>query len=248
MKRLFACALCALTATFAHAQNVTQRATQQPATGQAQQQQAGQQPGQVGGQQTRQAGGQQTGQFGRQQAGQRMQSGATFTDAQIAAFLNGGNEAEVNVAKLAEKQAKSDDVKKMAQEMVTAHTKLWQHLNQIAMQGGFGEQANGQQAQQQFEQGRGLNFLAIEQQIARQCETSILRDLKDKQGEHFDKAYIGWNIGAHIHMLDALKVVRSHASPQLQQTLAQAEQETQQHLDHFKKLMHQVDSNTSKAP
>ena len=48
-----------------------------------------------------------------------------------------------------------------------------------------------------------------------------------------------------MHMLDALKVVRSHASPQLQQTLAKAEQNTQQHLDHFKKLIHELESSSN---
>ena len=66
-----------------------------------------------------------------------------ITDAQIAAFLNGGNEAEVNVAKLAEKQAKHDDVKKIAREMAEAHTKLWARLNKVALQGGLGETTRG---------------------------------------------------------------------------------------------------------
>ena len=198
MKRvILACALCASMASLASAQNTGRREIQQPAAGQS----------------TQAAG---------QQAHQPAQMSSTYTDAQIAAFLNGGNETEVNVAKLAEKKSQREDVKAIARKMAEAHTKLWQQLNQIAAQGGLGEQAGSSQAQQanaqQQPHSMGLNFLAIEQQIGRQCETSLIRELQDKQGEKFDRAYVGWNIGAHMHMLDALKVVRGHASPQLQQT------------------------------
>jgi predicted outer membrane protein len=231
MKRvLMALALGSLIASGANAQNAVRRESQQPGLKAAPTTEASastQQPA--------------------QQSAQH--SGSTFTDAQIAAFLNGGNEAEVNLAKLAEKKAKHDDVKMMAQKMAEAHTKLWAELNQVAMQGGLGEQANGNAAQppnmSQQGQHRGLDFLAISHQISRQCESSLIREFQDKQGDQFDKAYVGWNIGAHMHMLDALKVIRGHASPQLQQTLAKAEQSTQDHLDHFKKLMHELESGSS---
>jgi predicted outer membrane protein len=184
------------------------------------------------------------------------QTGSTFTDAQIAALLNLGNEKEVNVAKLAEKKAQRQDVKDLAAKMVTAHTQLWQQLNQIAAQGGLGEQpreSQGERAQQPQamtgqNQAGGLNFLAIEQQIGRQCEVSLLHELQDKQGDKFDKAYVGWNIGAHMQMIDQIKVLRGYASPQVQQVLAQAEQHAQNHLDHFKKLMRELDSNSSHTP
>jgi predicted outer membrane protein len=225
MKRvIFAWALCASMASVAWAQNQNpgRRQSLQPAGGQQQQ---------VGGQQ--------------------IQAPSTYNDAQIAAFLNIGNEAEVNMAKLAEKQAQRQDVKDLARKMAEDHTKLWQQLNQIAMQGGLGEQAQAQQQPQAIaaqNQGRGLNFLAIEQQIGRECESSLTRELQEKQGEKFDKAYVGWNIGAHMHMLDALKVIHSHASPQLQQTVTQAEQSTHDHLDHFKKLMRELDSGSNRTP
>ncbi len=233
MKRvIFACALCASMASVAWAQNQSEK--QNPGRRQSFQPAAGQQTETVG---------------------QQASMGSTFTDAQIAAFLNVGNETEVNVAKLAEKQAHRQDVKDTARQMAEAHTKLWQQLNQIATQGGLGEKARGNQQerantqQQAARTGQsGLNFLAIEQQIGRQCESSLIRELQEKQGEKFDKAYVGWNIGAHMHMLDALKVLRSDASPQLQQTLAQAEQSTHDHLEHFKKLMHELESNSSRSP
>ena len=230
MKRvILVCALCASPASVAWAQN--QNEIRNPARRQSLQPAAGQH---------------------QQVVGQPTQSVSTYNDAQIAAFLNIGNEAEVNMAKLAEKQAHRQDVKDVARQMAEAHTKLWQQLNQVAMQGGLGEQGRGNQteqaATQQQPQSMGLNFLAIEQQIGRQCESSLTRELQEKQGDKFDKAYVGWNIGAHMHMLDALKVIRSHASPQLQQTLAQADQSTHDHLEHFKKLMRELDSNSNRTP
>ena len=200
-----------------------------------------------------------------QQTGQSFpaEQGQAYTDAQIAAVLNVGNQEELAISRLAEQKASNQDVKDIARDMVKAHSQLWQQLNQVAAAGGLGTQtaeeqrpAQTQQTQRQTQQARqqqtmaggGLNFVAIAEQMGQECTKSLTREFQDKQGAHFDKAYVGWSIGAHMQMMGKLKVLRNYASPQLQTLLAQAEQETQSHLDHFKKLMHSLESNSNRTP
>lgn len=232
-------------------------------------------------------------QQGAQQQPGGPQAGAQLGDAQIAAFLNGGNKAEVILGRLAEQKAQSKDVKDMARQMVEQHTQLWQQLNQVAAAAGLGSQSldatpdqatgpnqagqfqgqpqqagfqgqppqagqfqgqpqqpgqfAGQPGQPAMQGAQGLDFFAIDRQICKACLDSLTREFQDKQGADFDKGYVGWNIGAHMQMLDKIKVVRNYASPQLQQMLSTAEQQTRNHLEHFKKLMQQLESGANRS-
>jgi predicted outer membrane protein len=201
--------------------------------------------------------GQQAGQFGQQQqqTGQQ-QPQVTLADQQIAACLLVGNQGEIALAQLAEQKAKHKDVKEAAKQMVEDHTKLVHELNRWAGRWANNQQAGAGQVPQvqtgQFQNGQpmadqGLDFVAIHQQIGQQCLESAKREFNEKQGDEFDKCYIGQQIGAHMHMLDTLKVVRQHASPQFAQVLAQGEQTTQKHLDHLKHIMKELESSNHKS-
>jgi hypothetical protein len=89
---------------------------------------------------------------------------------------------------------------------------------------------------------QGLNFIAVIRQMDQQREQQLTRELGEKHGAEFDNCYVGQQIGAHMEMLDKIRVLRQYASPQLQQVLAQGEQTTQQHLDQFKHLMKSLES------
>ncbi len=102
-----------------------------------------------------------------------------------------------------------------------------------------GQMAGGQMG------GGGINLLQLHNQIGQQCLASAKREFGAKDGDHFDKAYVGSQIDAHMHMLATLQVARGHASQQFQQTLDQAAQTTQQHLDHAKSLMKTLENNKS---
>jgi predicted outer membrane protein len=91
-------------------------------------------------------------------------------------------------------------------------------------------------------QSGGLQQLAqIERQIAERCKQAIREDLEQKSGAEFDKAYVGTQIGAHIHMLAALEVIGQQGQGQLAQLAQQAQPTVQQHLDHAKQLIQQLD-------
>lgn len=90
---------------------------------------------------------------------------------------------------------------------------------------------------QQGQQPGGLNFVRIKQQLGQQCLTSAQQELEQKDGEEFDMCFIGIQIAKHMEMLDTLKVFSRYASPQLDELIEQAEQSTQEHLDHAKELI-----------
>lgn len=85
----------------------------------------------------------------------------------------------------------------------------------------------------------GLNFVRLKQQLGQQCVSSAQRELEQKEGEEFDKCYIGMQIAKHMQMLDTLKVFSRYASPQLDQVIEEAEQTTQDHLDRAEDLIKQ---------
>jgi len=88
---------------------------------------------------------------------------------------------------------------------------------------------------------------AIDMQIA-QRKTQMMKDeLQQKQGAEFDKAYIGSAIPAHLHALAALEVLGQQSQGQLAQLAQQARPKVQQHLDHAKQLMKQLDQQSGSS-
>jgi predicted outer membrane protein len=110
-----------------------------------------------------------------------------------------------------------------------------------AAQPGAGQPGAAQAAAGAGQQGGGLNWLEVKKQITQQCIASGQKELDKKQGAHFDKAFVGMQIGQHMEMLDAIKVLTQYASPELQKTLEQAADTTQQHLDHAKHVMEKLE-------
>jgi predicted outer membrane protein len=92
-------------------------------------------------------------------------------------------------------------------------------------------------------QGGGNNpAVAFHEQIKQECVASLTKELNSKNGPEFDKAFLGAQISAHMGMLDTLKTADQYASADLKQTLQQARQASEQHLQKAKQLMKQVES------
>lgn len=236
-----AVALLVVSTAMAQNRNFDQRPGQQPAERQLQQGQPQQQQFSTGG-----------------------QASANLNDMQIAAWLSAGNRGEIAAGHLAEQHATNQQVRDLAKEMIKQHTDFGQHLMRFAggmanQQAGTQQQVAGQPANQtltssvtgqagtvgQSGTSQGLNFIAVIQQMDQNREQALSRDLGEKHGAEFDKCYVGQQIGAHMEMLDKIRVLRQYASPQLQQVLAQGEQTTQHHLDQFKQVMKSLESNRS---
>ncbi|MGE3316470.1 MAG: DUF4142 domain-containing protein [Planctomycetaceae bacterium] len=79
-------------------------------------------------------------------------------------------------------------------------------------------------------------LVQISDEIAKRCLASAQRELSSKDGEEFDRCFIGMQVGAHSKMVDALSVVQNHVSPELQQILSDGVETSQRHLTEAKKL------------
>jgi len=66
---------------------------------------------------------------------------------------------------------------------------------------------------------------------------STREELSRYKGADFDKAYMGQQLVAHMKTIDELKVLRSHASSQLQQEIDDGIETAEHHLKEARKIM-----------
>lgn len=85
----------------------------------------------------------------------------------------------------------------------------------------------------------------IERQVGDRATQMTRDDLQQKSGADFDKAFVGCTISAHVHALAALEVIGQQTQGQLAQVAKQAQPTVQQHLDHAKQLMKQLEGQAS---
>lgn len=96
--------------------------------------------------------------------------------------------------------------------------------------------------------GEQLNWVQIHNQMADQCLASTKAELERHEGENFDKAYIGQQLGAHMAMVDHLKVFKNHASEKLSGQLDACLEATTSHLDHARQIMEEQKKEGSSEP
>jgi len=88
-------------------------------------------------------------------------------------------------------------------------------------------------------------LMQVEKQINERCLQMARDELQQKSGAEFDKCFVGYAIGAHGHAVAALEVIGKQAQGPLAQVAQQAQPTVQQHLDHAKQLMKQLDGQGS---
>lgn len=162
--------------------------------------------------------------------------GEELTDHQIANWLLVDNRAEIQLARLAQENASSDEVKKLAKHLIEEHAQTVEDLQEFAGQG----RGSRQQTQ-------GLNLVRLKQQLGQQCVASAEEELNQKDGAEFDKCFVGMQIAMHMQMLDTLKVFSRYASEELDEIIEEAEQTNEEHLERAKKLIKQLDDDHDSA-
>jgi predicted outer membrane protein len=88
--------------------------------------------------------------------------------------------------------------------------------------------------------------LQIKQEVADECLASTQRELSSKEGREFDACYIGMQLAAHMYMIDELKVLERHASPELQEVLRTGLETSQKHLTQAKEIMKDIDKGETR--
>jgi predicted outer membrane protein len=177
------------------------------------------------------------------------------------------NQNEINVAQLAEQRTKSPEVKKFAETLQHDHQQFLGDLEQFAGNWNFkGRQsanvsdANERRAAPQQRQAANQpgtvataagschdKLLQIRREVADECLASARRELSGKEGREFDACFIGMQLGMHMYVVDELKVLERHASPELQQTLRKGRETAQQHLDRAKEIMKDIDAGETRT-
>jgi predicted outer membrane protein len=186
-------------------------------------------------------------------------------DNRVASCLILANLGEIELAKFGEENLEDGEAKKFAKMLVEDHKKLVKELERFAPQAASTElssdnNSSNRNQQQRSTQQAGTNItpgfdnpsssqqtaaqnptdqklFQIEKEAVQNCVSMTKEELQEKQGKDMDKAFVGCQIGSHIHMLASLKAAENNVSPELQQVIAKAQDKVQSHLDKAKQLM-----------
>ncbi len=120
-------------------------------------------------------------------------SGAAFaqapTDPQIAHIVVTANQVDIDAGKLAEKQAKSAEVKAFGKQMVTDHSAVNKQAVALATKLKVKPEDN------------------TTSQSLKSCGDANVKKLKTLKGDPFDKAYVDQEVAYHQAVLDAIDKV-----------------------------------------
>jgi predicted outer membrane protein len=100
----------------------------------------------------------------------------------------------------------------------------------------------GQALEEEAQQTVNSPWLRFHQQLGQQKSASLREELGRYQGADFDQAFLGYQILAHIEMIDSLKLAQQTATEQLRQTLADGILSAEEHLQNARQLMQQISS------
>lgn len=93
--------------------------------------------------------------------------------------------------------------------------------------------------------GEVQQLMQIDRQINERCLQMAKTELQEKSGVEFDKCYVGNAVGMHAHALAALQVIGKQSQGTIAQVAQQAQPTVQQHLEHAKQLMKQLDGQAT---
>jgi predicted outer membrane protein len=92
------------------------------------------------------------------------------------------------------------------------------------------------------EHGPAGQFAQIMEEVDRNMQQTLIRELSSKQGVEFDRCYLTGQLFGHMWVVDALKTFQQHASPQLRPMLQEGLQASEQHLTHIKSVLARIDN------
>jgi predicted outer membrane protein len=90
-------------------------------------------------------------------------------------------------------------------------------------------------------------FLAIKREMAQECLNETAKELNAKTDKEFDQCYMTQQAMAHHKMVISLRVLKRHASENLQPVLAEGLATAEKHLHHAKDLLKSLDKDHETA-
>jgi predicted outer membrane protein len=183
--------------------------------------------------------------------------------AEVAGWLILGNEAEVELGKLAQQKSKNDQVREFAAMMIKDHSEFITKLQKFAGRGAASgaPRANGEVQGAAPREGAApatgrTQASARPQAVAKgqfspmfelgrkssQLKLAMTKQLLSKyEGQDFDMGYLGQQIGAHVEMLACLTVAKEVGPEDFRQLIDEGVATTREHLQHAQKLAHQLE-------
>jgi predicted outer membrane protein len=95
--------------------------------------------------------------------------------------------------------------------------------------------------------GGAHQFVKIMEDIAQQTHREMQRELQQKEGVHFDRAFVGSQIAMHVWLTQALTIFEQNASPELRPVLQEGLQTAREHLNHARDIMARLDQGAGKT-
>jgi len=182
----------------------------------------------------------QTGQQGRYEARRvttdsQMNQGPTVKEALVQKLMK-ANEAEIELAKIAQQKTNNGEVKQLASQIVNDHQKLNRQLQQISSK--------------QSNHSGNTQSPTVPQQLCdiadRACENAMqmTKEMFDNyDGQDFNMAFLGQQAVAHTMMIAELKAIESTGPETLQPFASQAVSKQQKHLEKVKRLAEKLEKD-----
>ncbi len=168
------------------------------------------------------------------------------------------NQAEIELGKIAVERSSNEQVKQFAESLIQDHTQLDQQLKQLAPEAAarFAQRlraaaerlaarlpAGDERPAQTRTAGRDIaehdvltKLCMINHRACANHREMCKQMLEKHQGQDFDMAYLGTQIGQHAWLLAELKALDGVGTPEFQAVVAQTREKVDQHLQHAKAL------------
>lgn len=173
------------------------------------------------------------------------QQGPMTVSQAILQKLQKANEAEVELAKLAQQKTDNPEVRQLTQTIIQDHQALNQKLQQFAQQRQASQSGLNRDASQSTAQSRSAPSQSATvppelcQVAERACENALQMTktmLGNYQGQDFNMAFLGQQCVAHTMMLAELKAIESVGPEELKAIAQQAAAKVETHLQQTKQL------------
>lgn len=165
------------------------------------------------------------------------------------------NEAEIELATLAQEKTENEELKQFASMLVKDHQQfnkiLQQHVgNQHSNQSNSGKAKVSESLQANTGTIASSNAATVPTQLCEIGEQACANSLKmtkemlgNYEGQDFSMAFLGQQCVAHTMMLAELKAIESVGPKELQQIASQAAMKVEKHLDKAKQLAKKLEDD-----
>jgi predicted outer membrane protein len=92
-----------------------------------------------------------------------------------------------------------------------------------------------------------LGYVALLQDLGKQCYSTARQELEKKQGAEFDRCFMGMAIGGHMKVNDEMTVFQRYSEGELKNVIAEGQRTVSMHLQHAKDLAKRLQDKEKSA-